>query len=160
MVIDKELIDAAAKGLKIEKRPFKDLAERFNLTEQEVTDRIQRLIKEKKIRRFAASVRHQHMGFGHNAMILAKVKEEELDKVGHEACAIKAVSHCYQRSHPDGHPYCLYIMAHARDGEKMERIIDQVKSLDGIESIEVCSSLVELKKTSVSNLITDLKNLP
>jgi len=157
MVSDRELIDAAAKGLKIEAEPFKPLSEQFGISEEEVIDRISRLLDQGKIRRFAASVRHQHMGFKYNSMILARTDEANLDKVGETVSALKAVSHCYQRSHPDGDPWCVYIMAHSQEAENMDLIVEKVRNTPGIRSIEVCKSLVELKKTSVTNLITKLK---
>ncbi len=159
MATDRELIDAAAKGFLFEKEPFKPLAERFGMSQEDLIARLQGMIDGGKVKRFAASVRHQPMGFRHNAMILARTEKENLDGVGEAACAMEEVSHCYQRSHPDGDPSCVYIMAHEQDGLRLQRVIDRIGALSGIRSIEVCTSLVELKKTSLSTVTTDRNRL-
>ena len=160
MVTDKELIDVAAKGLPLEREPFRALAERFGITQEEVVSRLKGLIEAGKIRRFSASVRHQPMGYRHNAMILARTDVGHLDEVGETACAFPAVSHCYQRSHPDGDPWCVYIMVHGQDAAELDHVIDRIKGLTGVKGVEVCTSLVELKKSSLSGITTSLSRNP
>ncbi len=159
MVTDRELIDAAAKGLRIEAEPFKPLAERLGLSQDEVIDRLKGMIEAGKVRRFAASVRHQPIGYLFNAMILARTDEEDLDRIGQAACSIKAVSHCYQRSHPDGDPWCLYIMAHHRDEARLDDVIEEIRNLPGVRALEICRSIEELKKTSLSGVTSNVKKL-
>jgi DNA-binding Lrp family transcriptional regulator len=156
MVSDREFIDFSAKGLKIEAEPFKPLAESLGISVDEVIERIQRLIEEGKVRRFAASVRHQPMGYAHNAMIIAGVEKDHLDRVGEAASRISSVSHCYQRAHPDGDPNCIYIMVHGQDQETIEMAVYEIEQIPGIRSLEVCASTRELKKTSVSGVSTNL----
>ncbi len=160
MITDNEFIDIAAKGLKIEKEPLKPLAEKTGLSVDEVIARLKRLIDEGKVRRFAISVRHQPMGYSFNAMVIARTNEKELDDVGNKAQTIKAVSHCYQRAHPDGHPYCVYIMMHGQDESVIKSALEQINKIPGVESVEVCNSVRELKKTSVSGVTTNLDDLP
>ena len=157
MISDREFIDVAAKGLEIVAEPFKTLALRLGLSEQEVVERIRRLIKEGKVRRFAASVRHQPMGYSQNAMIIVRVDKEALDKVGNAASRIEAVSHCYLRPHPDGHPFCLYMMVHGKDPRVIEQTVKTIRQLQGVREMEVCRSLEELKKTSLSGVSTNLE---
>jgi len=152
MTSDREFIDAAAKGLPLAAEPFADLARQLGMTEAEVIARIERLIAEKKVRRFAASVRHQPMGYAFNVMLIARVVPERLDQVGQAAARIEAVSHCYQRPHPDGDPHCVYIMVHGREEETVTRVVEAVRAIPGIRALEVCRSLGELKKTSVSGV--------
>jgi len=156
LVSDREFIDTAAKGLKIEPEPFQSLAEQLGLSVEEVLERLRRLIAQGKVRRFAASVRHQPMGYSHNAMVIARTDEQSLDDVGLAASRISAVSHCYQRSHPDGDPWCVYIMVHGQDQETVINAVVEIKKIPGVRSLEVCRSLDELKKTSLSGVSTDL----
>ncbi len=156
MVEDREFIDVAAKGLKIEKRPFKELAERFGMTELEAAETIGRLVEEGKVRRFAASVRHQPAGYVHNAMVIAKAEEGRVDEVGRAAREFETVSHCYHRDHPDGYPDAVYIMVHGRDEDQIQETAKRVENMEAVLSIEVCHSTRELKKTSVSGVTTNL----
>jgi DNA-binding Lrp family transcriptional regulator len=156
MTSDREFIDAAAKGLEIEAEPFKALALGLGISEEEVIGRISRLIHEGKIRRFAASVRHQPMGYAHNAMIIVRVSREDVEDVGEAGSRIEAVSHCYQRAHPDGDPWCLYMMVHGKDSGSIERAAGMIRNIPGVRDIEVCRSIEELKKTSLSGVSTRL----
>ena len=156
MVNDREFIDVLAKGLAIEAAPFKPAADKLGLKEQEVIERIRKLIGEGKVRRFVASVRHQPMGYAHNAMVIARTDEKNLDAVGSRATEIEAVSHCYHRAHPDGAPFCVYIMVHGRDEDTVARALEKIEKLPGVKSLEVCPSAGELKKTSVSGVSTEL----
>jgi len=153
---DRKFIDVAAKGLQIEASPFHTLAEKVGLSEAEVIERIGRLIREGKVRRFAASVRHQPMGYSENAMVIARTDGDNIDRVGETAKAIEAVSHCYQRPHPDGDPWCVYIMVHGREKIVMKEAVEKIKKIPGIRDIEICRSVAELKKTSVSGVTTEI----
>jgi DNA-binding Lrp family transcriptional regulator len=157
MVTDKEFIDRAAAGLPIEAEPFARLASDLGLTQQEVVERLKRLVAEGKVKRFAASVRHQPMGYAHNTMLLVRVEAGRLDELGGAASRFLEVSHCYHRHHPDGDPDCLYIMIHTREKERMDEIINSIAALPGVRGVEVCTSLIELKKTSLSGVSSSLK---
>ncbi len=153
---DRKFIDIAAKGLRIEASPFQALAEKAGMSEAEVIERIGRLVREGKVRRFAASVRHQPMGYSENAMVIARTDEDNIDRVGETAKAIDAVSHCYQRPHPDGDPWCVYIMVHGRGKDVLDKAVLEIKNIPGILDIEICRSVAELKKTSVSGVTTEI----
>ncbi|MCP4667985.1 MAG: Lrp/AsnC family transcriptional regulator [Deltaproteobacteria bacterium] len=156
MTTDREFIDAAAKGLEIQAEPFKDLALGLGMSEGEVIGRISRLIDEGKVRRFAASVRHQPLGYAHNAMVIARVNGEDVEDVGEAGAGIEAVSHCYQRAHPDGDPWCLYMMVHGKDARIIQQAVKRIRNIPGVREIEVCRSIEELKKTSLSGVSTRL----
>ena len=157
MIDDRKFIDAAAKGLPIEAEPFAGLAKQLGITEDEVIETLKRLIAEKKVRRFAASVRHQHIGYAHNAMLIARVKDEAAGiAVGEAAARIDEVSHCYERPHPDGWPHAVYIMVHGRERATVDAAVERVRGLPGIERLEVLRSAGELKKTSLSGVSSSL----
>lgn len=146
----------AAKGLKIEPEPWKDVADALGLTQEEVIEGIGRLIEEGKVRRFAASVRHQPIGYSHNTMVVVRTSEDDLDQVGNTGAGIDAVSHCYHRAHPNGDPWCVYMMVHGTDLHEVNKAIEQIKQIPGVRGIEVCASIGELKKTSLTGVSTDL----
>ena len=158
MVSDREFIDAAAKGLRLEARPFKPLAESLEMTEQEVLDRLKDLIAQGKVRRFAASVRHQPMGFSVNAMVMVRTDMEAIDQVGQAGSELAAVSHCYQRAHPDGDPCCLYMMVHGQDDDPVQETVEAIRDIPGVRQVEVCRSVAELKKTSLSGVSTEVSS--
>jgi DNA-binding Lrp family transcriptional regulator len=156
MIDDREFIDLLAKGLQIESRPFREPAAQLGISEEEVIDRIKKLIAEGKVRRFAASVRHQPIGFKYNAMVIVRAEAGRIDEIGAAASTLDEVSHCYQRAHPDGDPNCVYIMVHGSEQAGVDRAVAKLQVLPGIRSLQVCASRGELKKTSVSGVTTDL----
>ncbi len=158
MVTDKELVDLAAKGLKIESEPLKPVADKLGLTQEEVIERLSALIRDGKVRRFAASVRHQPVGYAHNAMVMVRTDEKHMDRVGRAAQDLEAVSHCYQRPHPDGDPWCVYVMVHGKDEQVVEHAVQSIKHIPGVKKVEVCRSTRELKKTSLSGVTTEIED--
>jgi len=156
MVTDRELIDATARGLDIEPEPFARVASELGLSQEEVIERIGRMIEQGKVRRFAASVRHQPVGYSYNAMVMARVEPGRIEEAGKKARALEQVSHCYQRAHPEGDENCLYVMVHGKKESEVADAVDKVKALQGVRSVEVCRSTLELKKTSLSGVTTVL----
>ena len=142
----------------MKEEPLKPLAQKLGITVEAVIERLERLIAEGKVRRFAASVRHQPMGFRFNAMVIARTEESALEEVGTQASALDSVSHCYQRAHPDGDPWCVYIMMHGRDKETVDKTLAELKQISGVKRLEICQSVSELKKTSVSGVTTKLNH--
>lgn len=155
MIDDREFINAAAKGLPIAAEPFSALAKQSGLPVAEVIARIERLIAEGKVRRFAASVRHQPLGYAFNVMAIARTDPANLNLVGEAAAKLESVSHCYQRPHPDGDPFCVYIMIHGRVQATIDEAIAALRKIHGVRALEVCASLRELKKTSLSGVSSD-----
>ena len=158
MITDREFIDVAAKGLEIEEEPLTTLAEKLGMTVEQVIERLKRLIDKGKVRRFAASVRHQPMGYTYNAMVIVRTDSSHVEEVGASASSLEAVSHCYQRSHPDGDPWCVYVMMHGRDEATVDKAMAELKQIKGVKALEVCQSVAELKKTSVSGVTTNLNH--
>jgi DNA-binding Lrp family transcriptional regulator len=81
---------------------------------------------------------------------------ERLEGVGAAAGGLEAVSHCYQRAHPNGDPFCVYVMMHGRNEQTVDNTLAEIKKIEGVKGIEICQSVAELKKTSVSGVTTKL----
>ncbi|MEE9514491.1 MAG: Lrp/AsnC family transcriptional regulator, partial [Candidatus Brocadiales bacterium] len=70
---DIKLLRHIQDGIPLTERPYQNIADALGLSEDEVMDRIKRLLDEKKIRRFAASVAHRKIGINSNAMTVWRV---------------------------------------------------------------------------------------
>ena len=68
---DWELIHYIQADLPEDRRPFLVLAEKLGWSEDEVLNRIRRLMDQGAIKRFGALVRHQNLGFKGNATSLS-----------------------------------------------------------------------------------------
>jgi DNA-binding Lrp family transcriptional regulator len=153
--IEKKVIASIQADLPVIRRPYRDIADRLNITEAELLETLQRLCDRGIIRRFGATLRHQKSGFSANAMVAWQVEEERIEDVGKILAAFRQVSHCYRRNPTDGWPYNLYTMVHAPDEKTCRETTRQMAERAGIDNYSLLFSRRELKKTSMQYFSND-----
>ena len=147
--IDREIIRFIQGDIPVEPRPFASLANRLNLSEEEIVERIRDLQDQGMIRRFAAILRHYNAGFNANSMVAWKVALEDADRVGMIMAGFDEVSHCYLRDVPEEFGYNLFSMIHARSNEQILTLLKQLASQTGLSDYIIIKSIQELKKVSM-----------
>jgi len=101
------------------------------------------------MRRFAAILRHRDAGFTANGMIVWKVPEEAVNKVGYKLAEFPQVSHCYRRpTYPDWE-FNIFSMIHARSIEAAEKIAKEISHIIEIYDYKILFSSREFKKERV-----------
>ncbi len=146
---DKEILKLLQKDLPVTGRPYKSLAERLQISEDEVAQRIRSLHEKGIVRRLGAVLRHQRAGYKVNAMVAWKIEESGADPAGAYMASYPNISHCYFREVPEGFPYPLFTMIHARNEEELRYTIDKISKELAILDYLVIKSIQELKKTSM-----------
>lgn len=147
--LDKRIIARLQGDLPLEPRPFAGLAAELGLSEAQVVERIARLERDKIMRRFGATLRHQQSGFPANVMVAWRVPEERVDEVGERLASFRRVSHCYWRRPCADFPYNVFSMVHGKsEQECRELVAEMARAVEGIEH-ELLFSVEELKKTSM-----------
>jgi DNA-binding Lrp family transcriptional regulator len=88
------------------------------------------MLRDGRIRRIGAVVRHRRLGYEANAMVVWDVPDERVAALGHELARDPAVTLCYRRarSAPEW-PYNLYCMVH---GRRRSRALYDVKRITGL----------------------------
>lgn len=147
--INREIIKFIQGDIPVESHPFASLADRLNLSEEEIVDRIRDLQDQGVIRRFAAILRHYNAGFNVNAMVAWKVAVEDADRVGQIMAGFDEVSHCYLRDVPEEFGYNLFSMIHARSDEQIIALLRQLASRTGLSNYIIIKSVRELRKVSM-----------
>ncbi|HBQ27466.1 MAG TPA: Lrp/AsnC family transcriptional regulator [Syntrophomonas sp.] len=147
--INREIIRFVQGDIPVESRPFASLAERLNLSEKEIVERIRDLRDQGVIRRFAAILRHYNAGFKVNAMVAWKVAVADADRVGTIMAGFDEVSHCYLREVPAEFGYNLFSMIHARSTEQINTLLEELAFRTGISDYMIIKSIRELKKVSM-----------
>ncbi len=147
--IDREIIRFIQGDIPVEPRPFASLANRLNLSEEEIVEQVRDLQDQGMIRRFAAILRHYNAGFNVNAMVAWKVALEDADRVGMIMAGFDEVSHCYLRDVPEEFGYNLFSMIHARSDEEIITLLKQLASQTGLSDYIIIKSIQELKKVSM-----------
>ncbi len=115
-IIDKRLLDAIADGLPLTPRPYATVAAWVGLSEDQVIQRLGRLIAGGIVKRLGVVVRHRELGYDANAMVVWNVPDDEIAEAGRRAAAYPFVTLCYQRPGrlPEW-PYNLFCMIHGKD---------------------------------------------
>ncbi len=130
--IDYQLLEAIQKGLPICLRPYQQIGESLNLSEQQVIERLLGLRQQGLIKRLGVIVNHRQLGYRANAMIVLDIADDLVDQVGEYVSQFGFVNLCYQRPRQgETWPYNLYFMIH---GKNRERVLEQLQQL-----LETCS---------------------
>ncbi len=147
--VDLEILKCIQDGIPIVKRPFFEVAKSIGIDEKEIIARLNRLIDEGKIRRFAASLAHRKVGIDANAMCVWDVPDERIEEVGSICASFPEVTHCYERPRVDDWQYNLFTMVHGRTKEECEKIVQRIASRIKIDNYIILFSEKEYKKTGV-----------
>jgi len=147
--LDKKIISLLQEDMPLDRRPFAVMSQRAGLSEQEFLDRVKALMKMGIIRRLGATLRHQEVGFGSNAMVAWLVPDERIEDVGEILAGFREVSHCYQRRPQRDWPYNVYTMIHGSDRDQCHKIAEQMSQAAGIADYILLFSEKEFKKTSM-----------
>jgi DNA-binding Lrp family transcriptional regulator len=126
---ERQLAGRLAPGLPLEARPFAA----FGLPEQELIGTLRRWLDAGVVRRIGAVVRHRHLGYEANAMVVWDVPDAEAHASGRCLAADPAVTLCYQRARalPDW-PYNFYCMVHGRERAAVAQAIERLTARHGL----------------------------
>jgi len=147
--IEKKIIFYIQGDIAITQRPFQDIANKLDITEEELLKYLNSLCERQVIRRFGATIRHQQSGFEANAMIAWQVDESQIDLVGKKMSLFKEVSHCYRRDPTANWNYNIYTMIHAKNEKACLEIACKIAHETNLEKYTILFSVKELKKTSM-----------
>ena len=146
---DKEFIRELQKDIEIIPEPFKQSAEKLGIKLNKLFEKTKEYEENGIMRRFAAILRHRDAGFTANGMIVWKVPEEIVDKVGYKLAAFTQVSHCYRRpTYPDWE-FNIFSMIHARSIKAAEKIAKEISNIIEVYDYKILFSSREFKKERV-----------
>lgn len=147
--LDKKVIGLIQGDLPVELKPFASLAEEIGITEETFLERINSLKKRGILRRFGATLRHQKVGYGANAMVAWLVPDDRIEDVGKRLARFREVTHCYQRNPQGDWQYNLFSMVHGNSQDQCYEIAATMSKTVGIKDYTLLFSEKEFKKTSM-----------
>mgnify|MGYP001627111845 CR=1 FL=1 len=146
---DRLIIKETQEDMPLVERPYLVFAQRLNMKEEELLERL-RLYKEAGlIRRVCAILFHRRAGFRANGMAVWKVEKDRVEEVGNYIAGFKGVSHCYERTTNEHWKYNLFSMIHGKSREEVEELVKKVSEETGIREYAVLYSKREFKKVRV-----------
>ena len=150
--LDKEIIRLTQAGLPLTRQPYLELAQQLDMSESQVMDRINDMIKNHVIRRIAAVPNHYKLGYLANGMSVWNIPDEKIMDYGSRIGNLDFVSHCYQRPrHPDIWEYNLFAMIHAHNRDEVLHLATIIAGILGDDNhgYEILFSKRILKKTGL-----------
>ncbi|GAB4283112.1 MAG: hypothetical protein Kow0029_29070 [Candidatus Rifleibacteriota bacterium] len=147
--ITRELLRELQIGFKLETRPFKRIANKLGLTEEQVLEKIKENLHSGVIRRIGAAVRPEKMGHSSNALVVWQVDSDKIAEIGEEVSKMREVSHCYERETREDWPFNFYTMIHAKEDSELQELIARIAEKHTISNYRVFRTVKELKKTSM-----------
>ena len=150
---DKEFIRELQKDLEIVDRPFLKASQKLGMTEDQLFDKLKHYENIGVMRRYAAILRHRDLGFIANGMIVWKVPEERISKVGEKLGAFPQITHCYQRPVYNDWPYNVFSMIHCKSEEEAKNMAKQIQKEVHVDEYKILFSAREFKKTRVEYFV-------
>ncbi|WP_404369559.1 AsnC family protein [Marinobacter sp.] len=122
------------RGLPLTPEPYRTLADRAGLTEQEVMSAIRQWQSQGLIKRFGLVVRHRTLGYTANAMVVWDIPDDQVQVLGQTMARVPFVTLCYQRPRrlPDW-PYNLFCMIHGVDRVRVLAQLDSLVTEQGLQ---------------------------
>jgi len=146
--LDREIINALSGDISGNLRPYREIAECLDISEEEVLDRVRGYEESGLLRRMGAMIAHRVAGVDANGMIVWDVSEDSLEETGAKLASAPEVTHCYARPRHPEWPYSLYTMVHGRTRRHCEQVAERLSKEVGIDKYEMVFSTREFKKTS------------
>jgi len=121
MLNERQLIAELQQGLPLVSRPYQQIAEKINSSENEVINYIELMREKGDIKRFGLVVRHRKLGYKSNAMVVWNVSDQQVDALGQCFGQFDFVTLSYKRPRnlPDW-PYNLFCMIHGQDRDDVQ----------------------------------------
>ena len=124
---DRMILAAIEDGLPLIERPYCAVADRLDLGQTEVIDRLQHMKASGIVTRFGCVVRHEKLGYRSNAMAVWDVPGDRLDDVVESFARHPKVTLCYRRPrYLPAWPYNIFCMVHARSRADAYSVIDEI----------------------------------
>lgn len=131
---DKLLLNRLQGGFPISPRPFQDVGEELGLTEEEVIQRLRRLLDCGGLTRLGAILSPVGLGGG-RTLAAMHVPPERFEEVGAAVNRHPQISHNYQRDHY----YNMWFVISSEDEGDVQRVLSAIEQETGIPIINLPS---------------------
>lgn len=121
--VDKGILRELQGNLPIVERPFRGMAGKLHITEEELFFRIKKLTDAGVIRKFGLRIDSKKVGYA-STLVAMKVSKEKRDEVAEKLNTYSNVTHNYARDHE----YNLWFTIIARNKRELEETLDKIRS--------------------------------
>lgn len=147
---DAAIMRILSAGLSIVPRPYRVLAKKLGVTEDEALALLTRLKEAGGIKRIGASFNHRALGAVENLMVIWDIDAAGLDAKLRILRRARRITHLYVRDRRRGIPGNVYAMLHGPDRHDCLAAARRISRRAGISPAALLFSTEELKKTPVT----------
>ncbi len=127
---DKDIVNEIQSDFPIASHPYQVVAERLNLSEKEVLDRVKALKEKGIIRRIGGNFHSNRLNF-RSTLCAAKVPENKLDSFVATVNGYPGVTHNYLRNHV----YNVWFTFIAEDMNTISDALEEIAEKTGVKAI-------------------------
>src|SRR5438309_7900633 len=149
--LDKEILNEIQWIFPLVPRPYTESAKKFELSDEELMQRLQSMKKSGVIRQMSAIFDTRRLGYK-SALVAMATEAEKLDYVANQINRHPGVSHNYERNHE----YNLWFTLAVPPGSDLKSEIDKFSKLSGIKKTRLLPT-IKLFKIGVKLEMVDEK---
>ena len=124
---DRKILTAIQAEFPLSRTPYRDIAARTGLGEEEVLERVRALRERRLIRRIGGVISSKKMGLT-GTLVAMKVPRERIDEVAAVVNAFSSVTHNYLREYE----YNMWFTVTANSKQEIDDVLSQIKEQTGI----------------------------
>ena len=149
MTTDYEILRVIQDGVPVTREPFKEVADKLGMTQEELVKRVKAMNENGIIRRFSANINQRKLGITANAVVVWNIPEAKMEATVPVFLERGEISHIYERRvYPGRWEYNLYTVVHDYDRESVERFAKKIADEIGVDDYQVLFSKRRFKGTS------------
>lgn len=125
--LDRALVNRLQDGIPVAERPFQATAEALGTTEQDVVDRIHRMVEDGVLSRFGPLYNAERLG-GEVTLAAMAVPEERFEEVTALVNGYPEVAHNYAREHALN----MWFVVSTEQPGRIETVLDDIRRRSGL----------------------------
>ena len=128
--IDKKILNIIQTNFPIHSRPYKIIADKLEIGEEQLIDRVKKMKQDQFIRRIGGNFSPDKLGY-HSTLCAAKVPETRLKLFTKTVNSYSGVTHNYKREHK----FNVWFTFIAPSIEIIEKNLNEISQKTGVETI-------------------------
>ncbi len=125
--IDRAIVDALQEGFPVSERPFRDAGQLLGMAEEDLIERIRRLLDKGVLNRFGPLFQAERLG-GAYALAAMRVPRDDFERVAAAVNALPEVAHNYERDHE----YNMWFVLATETRDGIERAAERIRRDTGL----------------------------
>ena len=151
--LDTEILNEIQWKFPLVIEPFNEMAKKFEISSDEVKDRLVRLKRKGVLRQLSAIFDTRKLGYT-SSLVAMEIEADKLEYVAHHINKHPGVSHNYERNHQ----FNLWFTLAVPPGSDLEKELEKFSKLDGIKKTRMLPTLQLFKIGVKLDMVDDKKH--